>query len=359
MTPHLLQTLDLSALQTLAAEWGLPKFRAEQIRRWIVDNRAESFDDMANLPKPLRVRLAEQARLWSTEIVKHTTAPDGTEKLLLQLHDKGRIECVLLRDGDRRTICISTQVGCAMGCVFCASGLDGVERNLTVGEIIEQMLRLQRLLPPTERLSHIVVMGMGEPLANVDRLLPALDFASAEYGLGISHRRITISTVGLPPAIRRLADRDSRYHLAVSLHAPDDQLRNQIVPTNKKIGVAAILEAADHYFEISGRRLTFEYVLLAELNDRPEHAHRLAKLLRGRPALLNVIPYNPVSGLPYRTPSKEAQHAFRAILEAAGLTVKFRQKKGDKINAACGQLRRNTPDNLVQISGSSTAADTL
>ncbi|TWT38468.1 23S rRNA (adenine(2503)-C(2))-methyltransferase RlmN [Blastopirellula retiformator] len=351
MTPHLLQTLDLTSLQALVAEWGLPKFRAQQIRSWIVDNRAESFDDMANLPKALRGQLAEKAQLWTTKVARHTTAADGTEKLLLQLHDGGRIECVLLRDGDRRTICISSQVGCAMGCVFCASGLDGVERNLTVGEIIEQMLRLQRLLPVGERLSHIVVMGMGEPLANVDRLLPALDFASAEDGLGISHRRITISTVGLPPAIRRLADRDSRYHLAVSLHAPDDELRNKIVPTNKKVGIQAILDAADHYFDVSGRRLTFEYVLLAELNDQPEHAYRLARLLKGRPALLNIIPYNPVAGLPYRTPSKEAQHEFRAILENAGLTVKFRQKKGDKINAACGQLRRNTPENLVQITG--------
>lgn len=336
-------------LEEAVLELGQPKFRAKQLREWIVQRRVDTFDAMTNLPKPLREKLAESARIWTTQIAKHTTADDGTEKLLLQLHDGGRIECVLLRDGDRRTICISTQVGCAMGCVFCASGLDGVDRNLTSGEIVEQMLRLQMLLPENERLSHIVVMGMGEPLANIDRLLPALAFASDENGLGISARRITISTVGLPPAINKLAKLDTRYNLAVSLHAPNDELRTKIVPTNKKIGIQSILEAADHYFEVSGRRLTFEYVLLADLNDRPEHAQELAYLLKGRPALLNVIPYNPVAGLPYRTPSHHTQQRFREILESQGLTVKFRHRKGDKINAACGQLRRNTPENLVEI----------
>jgi 23S rRNA (adenine2503-C2)-methyltransferase len=177
--------------------------------------------------------LDERFRLWSSEVVKHSTAEDRTEKLLLQLADGGQIECVLLRDATRRTICISTQVGCGMGCVFCASGLEGVERNLTTGEIIEQMLRLQRLLGSEERLSHIVVMGMGEPLANLDRLLAALDYAHREDGLGISARRITISTVGLPPAIDRLARQEQNYRLAISLHAPNDELRNQLVPVNK------------------------------------------------------------------------------------------------------------------------------
>ena len=223
-----------------------------------------------------------------------------------------------------------------MGCVFCASGLDGVARNLTAGEIVEQMLRLDRLLPEDERLSHIVVMGMGEPLANVDRLLPALDEASSPAGLGISARRITISTVGLPVAIQRLAEGNCRYNLAVSLHAPDDELRNQLVPVNKNIGLAEILAAADHYFESSGRRLTFEYVLLAGLNDQPDHARRLAALLRGRTALLNVIPYNPVADLPYRTPSASAVDRFLKILRDAGINVYVRERKGDKIDAACG-----------------------
>jgi 23S rRNA (adenine2503-C2)-methyltransferase len=261
----------------------------------------------------------------------------------LELTDGGKIECVLLREESRRSICISSQVGCAMGCVFCASGLDGVDRNLTTGELVEQMLRLAKLLPEDERLSHIVVMGMGEPLANLDRLLPALEIASSPTGLGISPRRITISTVGLPLAMRRLTEKCSRYNLAVSLHAPNDELRDQLVPVNRKTGLADILSEADRYFEASSRRLTFEYVLLGGLNDQLEHAQQLAALLRGRPALLNVIPYNPVAGLPYKTPSLAAQRRFREVLDKAGLNVQFRHRKGDEINAACGQLRRSTP----------------
>jgi 23S rRNA (adenine2503-C2)-methyltransferase len=314
---------------------------------------------MTDLPQSLRSELAGEFRLWSSRVARHQQSEDGTEKLLLELADGGRIECVLLRDGSRRTICISSQVGCAMGCVFCASGLDGVDRNLTTGEIVEQMLVLSRLLPDDERLSHIVVMGMGEPLANLDRLLPALAMASARDGLGISPRRITISTVGLPSAIHRLCDENHRYHLAVSLHAPNDELRTRLVPVNRAIGLAAILAAADRYFASSGRRLTFEYVLLADINDQPEHARQLRDLLQGRTALLNVIPYNPVAGLEYRTPTAGAQRRFREILETGGINVQFRERKGDAIDAACGQLRRAaaspSPSNVVPvIEGSST-----
>jgi 23S rRNA (adenine2503-C2)-methyltransferase len=227
-----------------------------------------------------------------------------------------------------------------MGCVFCASGLEGVIRNLTAGEIVEQMLRLQLLLQAEERLSHIVVMGMGEPLANLDALLPALEEASREDGLGISQRRITISTVGLPKAMRRLTERDPRYRLAVSLHAPNDELRRKIVPVSEKIPLTDILSEADHYFDRSGRRLTFEYVLLAGVNDSPAHARELADLLAGRTAIVNVIPYNPVAGLPYQTPSPAAQRAFQRTLEQRGVSVRFRHRKGDAIDAACGQLRR-------------------
>jgi 23S rRNA (adenine2503-C2)-methyltransferase len=202
------------------------------------------------------------------------------------------------------------------------------------------MLLLARLLPADERLSHIVVMGMGEPLANVARLLPALAEAAAPDGLGISARRITISTVGLPPAIERLVEEKCQYNLAVSLHAPDDELRNRLVPVNKNIGLAEILRSADAYFESSGRRLTFEYVLLGDLNDAPEHARRLAEILRSRTALLNLIPYNPVAGLPYQTPSSRAVSRFVEILQTAGVNVQVRERKGDKIDAACGQLRR-------------------
>jgi 23S rRNA (adenine2503-C2)-methyltransferase len=229
-----------------------------------------------------------------------------------------------------------------MGCVFCASGLDGLARNLTTGEIVEQMLRLQLLLKPEERLSHIVVMGMGEPLANLDALLPALEEASREDGLGISGRRITISTVGLPKAMRRLTETNPRYRLAVSLHAPNDELRRQIVPVSEKIPISDVLAEADRYFEQSGRQLTFEYVLLGGLNDSAEHAEELANLLGRRTAIVNVIPYNPVAGLPYETPSIAAQRTFRGILESRGIGVHFRHRKGDAIDAACGQLRRRS-----------------
>jgi len=343
---HLLDLDD--KLAAWLVDHGHPAYRSKQLRQWLFEKRAATFDDMTNLPKRLRTELAGEFQIWTTQIAKHLEAGDGTEKLLLELADGGKIECVLLRDESRRSICISSQVGCAMGCVFCASGLDGVDRNLTTGELVEQMLRLARLLPEDERLSHIVVMGMGEPLANLDRLLPALEIASSPTGLGISPRRITISTVGLPPAMRRLTAECSRYNLAVSLHAPNDELRDQLVPVNRKTGLADILAAADRYFEASARRLTFEYVLLGGLNDRTEHAQQLATLLRGRGALLNVIPYNPVAGLPYKTPSLAAQRRFREVLDKAGLNIQFRQRKGDEINAACGQLRRSTP-NVVSL----------
>ena len=327
------------------AEWlvanGFPKFRASQIQKWVFQRRASRFDQMTDLPKDLRLLLDQNFDLFRTSTAAHQQAADGTEKLLLQLADGGRIECVLLRDGPRRSICVSSQVGCAMGCVFCASGLDGVERNLTRGEILEQMLKLQHLLEVDERLSHIVMMGMGEPLANLPRVLSALSVAKdSTIGLGISPRRITISTVGLPPAIDKLAAADAPYHLAISLHAPNDPLRNRLVPVNQTIGIESILDAADRYFEKTKRRLTFEYVLLGGLNDSVQCARELVQLLRRRTAMLNVIPYNPVPGLPYETPTPSAVLQFRRTLLDGGINAMFRQRKGDEIQAACGQLRR-------------------
>lgn len=338
--PHLLD-LSVEQFRDRLALQGEPPYRAAQVWRWLMARRAGSFEEMSDLSKALRSRLAAEWQLWSMQVVAQKTSDDGTEKLLLQTADAQQIECVLLRDDkDHRTICISTQVGCAMGCVFCASGLEGVVRNLTQGEIVEEMLQLQRLLAPEERLSHIVVMGMGEPLANLPRLLPALERAHRPDGLGIGARRITISTVGLPAGIRRLAEVGTPYHLAVSLHAPNDALRNELVPTNRRVGIGPILEASDDYFRVTGRRVTFEYVLLADVNDRPEHARQLAERLRGRTALVNVIPYNPVEGLPYRTPAAEVTARFVSILSGAGIAVKVRYRKGDRIEAACGQLRR-------------------
>ncbi|MEM6470716.1 MAG: 23S rRNA (adenine(2503)-C(2))-methyltransferase RlmN [Planctomycetota bacterium] len=337
---HLLD-YSLSEFQQWLTERGEPKFRAKQVFRWIFERRARDFDAMSDLPKSLRQKLAAHFEIYRARIADIQTSRDGTDKLLVGLAGGGEVECVLLRDGNRRSICVSSQVGCAMGCVFCASGLDGVDRNLTQGEILEQMLQLQSRLDQGERLSHIVMMGMGEPLANLDKVLGALSLAKAEDGLGISPRRITISTVGLPPAIDRLAKHGVPYNLAVSLHAPNEELRNELVPVNQKIGIESVLSAADRYFESSGRRLTFEYVLLGDVNDQPEHARELASLLRHRSVLLNVIPYNPVAGLPYRTPTKHAIAEFRRILESAGINVMFRQRKGDEIDAACGQLRRH------------------
>jgi 23S rRNA (adenine2503-C2)-methyltransferase len=318
---------------------GQAPLRARQMRRWLLAGRAVSFEQMSDLPKQLREELAEAFRPLGSDIVRHLISCDGTHKLLLRLHDGQVIECVLLQEANRRTVCISTQVGCGMGCVFCASGLGGVVRNLTAGEILEQLIHARNLLPAEERLTHIVVMGMGEPLANLDALLEALSVATSPHGLGIGARHITISTVGLPAKIRRLADLGKQYHLAVSLHAPNDELRTRIVPTNDKTGLTEILAAADYFHATTGRQVTYEYVLLRDLNDQPAHAAELAKLLRGRQAHVNLIPFNDVEGLPYRRLTQEALTDFVAILRGAGISVKVRKRKGADIDAACGQLR--------------------
>jgi 23S rRNA (adenine2503-C2)-methyltransferase len=308
--------------------------------------------------------LAESFSVFSTRVERHLTASDGTHKLVLRLADGGMIESVLIQDEGRATACVSTQVGCGMGCVFCASGLNGVVRNLTAGEIVEQLVRLRNLVgtpqanpererrgatlhpvahapgSPEGRLTHIVVMGMGEPLANLENLLEALVVAGDRNGLGIGARHVTISTVGLPAKIRRLAEVGKQYHLAVSLHAPDDELRTRIVPTNDKTGLDAILAAADAYFTETGRQVTYEYVVLGGLNDRPEHARQLAGLLAGRKAHVNLIPWNDVEGLPYRRPADADLQNLIDTLRKAGVSVKVRKRKGSEIDAACGQLRR-------------------
>jgi 23S rRNA (adenine2503-C2)-methyltransferase len=303
----------------------------------------------------LRASLSSEFSLFGMQIARHLASRDGTHKLLLALHDRQLIECVLIQEDSRRTACISTQVGCGMGCVFCASGIGGVVRNLTDGEILEQLLRLRNLLPAGERLNHIVVMGMGEPLANLDNLLAALDVASAKDGLGIGARNVTISTVGLPAKIRRLAESGKQYHLAVSLHAPNDALRSQIVPTNDKTGLPAILEAADYFFEKTGRQVTYEYVLLGGVNDSYANAEELARLLRGRQAHVNLIPFNDVDGLPYQRPTDEALADFVERLRRHNVSVKVRKRKGSEIEAACGQLRRSASAAIAAESNSASA----
>ena len=250
-----------------AAGWSSGAIRPiarAQVLDWVIRRRAGSFEPMSDLPKALRQQLDAEWTVFGTRVAYHDVAPDGTDKLVVECRDGRRIECVLMAEGPRRTVCISTQVGCGMGCVFCASGLKGVERNLDAVEIVEQVLHLRNLLPPEETVTHIVVMGMGESLANLDNLIEALDrICSPEEGLGISQRRVTISTVGLPEKIRKLAAMDRQYHLAVSLHAPTEDLRNELVPVNEAIGLTAVMEAADAYFERTGRQVTYEYVLLA------------------------------------------------------------------------------------------------
>ena len=354
------------------AERRQPTMRRAQIRKQILANRATTFEEMTDLPKGLRRELDEAFTIFSTAVHKHLIASDDTHKLLLNLSDGGQIECVLIQDQGRATACVSTQVGCGMGCVFCASGLNGVDRNLTAGEIVEQLVRLRNLtpLPPdskgkgeenaknltprppalkgkaedeekADRLTHIVVMGMGEPLANLENLLDALSVAGEKDGLGIGARHVTISTVGLPAKIEKLAQSGKQYHLAVSLHAPNDVLRNKIVPTNEKTGLPAILRAADTFFETTGRQVTYEYVVLGKMNDQPDHAVQLAKLLRGRKAHVNLIPWNDVTGLTYKRPTDDDLNGFIDTLRQSGVSVKVRKRKGSEIDAACGQLRRS------------------
>lgn len=283
--------------------------------------------------------------VFEGRLVAKSVSDDGSEKLLIEWRDGARVECVLLRDDrGRRSACVSVQVGCAMKCAFCASGLGGFSRNLTKSEILEELLRLNALLPKEERLTHIVVMGTGEPTLNLDALLPALAEATASDGLDLGNRKVTISTVGIPTGIRRLAAENVPYKLAVSLHAPNDRIRDEIMPQNRIHPIAEVLSAADVFFKTTGRRVTFEYILLDGINAGVEHALELARLLRNKTAIVNVIPYNPAPELPFKTPSTQTTRRFVDALEDAGIQVKIRFRKGDKINAACGQLRWSLRD---------------
>lgn len=329
---------------------GQGAYRARQISHWIYEKRAASFAEMHDLPAVLRQQLETEFDLFGSTVARHLVSRDGTEKLLLELRDGEQTECVLMREEHRRTICISTQVGCGMGCVFCASGLLGVKRNLSTGEILDQVLRLDRLLPPGEKITNVVVMGMGEPLANLKALLPALLVLHDESGFGLGARRITVSTVGLPERIDELAAVGIPFNLAVSLHAPNDQLRNEIVPVNRNIGLDRILASAERYFEKTGRRVTYEYVLLSGVNDQDQHARELAALLRGRNAHVNLIPMNAVSSLTLSAPPSPRTRQFVTLLTSLGVNATVRKRKGADIDAACGQLRLNAVrDNQVDL----------
>ena len=295
---------------------------------------------MTDLPKRLREELDAEWTVFATTIDHHDVAPDGTDKLLLACPDGRRIECVLMAEDDRRTVCISTQVGCGMGCVFCASGMKGVVRNLTKGEILEQVLRLRNLLPEGERLTNLVVMGMGESLANLDNLIPALDWICSPDGLGMGQRRVTISTVGLPEKMHRLAELDRQYHLAVSLHAPTEALRDQLVPINEKVGLSAVMEAADAYFREVGPA-GYLRVRPAGRRERPPRGRAGA----GGPAPVaegprEPDPVQPGRGPAVRPPVRRVGPPVRRHRPRGGVSVSVRKTKGRPIDAACGQLRR-------------------
>ncbi len=336
----LLSLSDSELLAWLAAN-GEKKFRLKQIRTWMIQRRVTSFDAMTDLSASLRKKLTEEFRFSSFQQVGHQIASDRTEKLLLKLHDGELVECVLMRDPGRRTVCISTQVGCAMGCVFCASGLLGVKRDLTAAEIFEQVLVLHRLMEDDEKITNVVVMGIGEPLANYNNLMSALEVLTGENNFGLGARRITVSTVGLPKKIREFARSGKQFNLAISLHAPNDELRTEIVPVNKGIGIDELLAAADDYFDITGRRVSFEYVLLSGVNDQPKHANELSQLMRGRNVHVNLIPMNGVSELVMTAPGEPLTRKFCGILESNGIPATVRKRKGADIDAACGQLRLN------------------
>jgi 23S rRNA (adenine2503-C2)-methyltransferase len=320
--------------------WNEPAYRAAQIMEWAYRHEALSYDDMTNLPKPMRDRLAADMPMYESKTLRRRESRDGTTKLLLLWPDGATSECVLIPDGQRRTACISTQVGCPVRCVFCASGLDGLQRQLSTGQIVEQALRIRELCGPATRLSNVVFMGLGEPLANYDNTIRAVQTVNAEWGLGISTRKITISTIGLPGQMRKLAHEGMQITLALSLHAPNDELRRKIIPWADRVKIEALVDACKYYFERTGREVTLEYVLLGELNDGEQHARELASVARRMRSNVNLLRYNPVEGLPYKRPTAQATQRFLMTLRAAKVNAHVRRSRGLDIDSACGQLRQ-------------------
>lgn len=337
---HLLD-MDLEGLGAWFTARQEPAFRAKQVMQWVYERGATSFEEMTNLSKPLRELLPRALRLFTSQIVRRAQSQDGTVKLLLQWPDGATSECVMIPTETRRTACISSQVGCPAGCRFCASGLGGLERNLTAGEIVEQVLRVSaEAVASGHRLTNIVFMGLGEPLANYDRVLAAVRTINAPWGPNIGARKITISTVGLPRMIRRLADEGLQLNLALSLHAPNAHLRQELIPWAEKIGLEDLIDACRFYFEKTGREITLEYILLHQVNDHPQHAAQLARFCKQLRCNVNLIRYNPVEGLGYERPTSEASHAFVEYLRQHGVNAHIRTSRGLDIDAACGQLRR-------------------
>ena len=347
-----IKSLQLHELEATVCKFGEPVYRARQIADWLYERRVQTFDEMTDLPRQFRARLAAQFTFSKIDIVRVLGSRDTTRKFLFRLSDESLIETVLIpaspalygSRSDRRTICVSTQVGCAYGCKFCASGLDGFSRNLQPNEIVDQIIAVER--ETGEKIDNIVFMGMGEPLANLDNVMRAIRIINAPLGLGIGARHITVSTSGLAPQIRKLADDPLQIRLAISLHGATDDVRNQIMPINRRYNLDKLLAACDYYVKRKKQRLTFEYILIANVNDSPEQARRLGRIARRLGAKVNLIPYNTVQGLPWSRPQPEQQEQFLSILRASGVAVTLRREKGHDIEAACGQLRLQTKREL-------------
>jgi 23S rRNA (adenine2503-C2)-methyltransferase len=341
-----LRSLSFDELATLVDRMGEKPYRARQLFRWIHQRGAASFDEMTDLPKSFRDRLKNETRLASLQIDAVQQSSDGTRKYRLRTDDGKLIESVYMPDVDvddeddgagiRRTLCVSTQVGCAMGCGFCMTATMGLVRNLTAGEIVDQVHRVNADLK-ARPITNLVFMGMGEPLHNYANVLKALDLLQHEQGLNISHRRITVSTSGLVPNIQRFAH-DTQVKLAVSLNATTDEQRAKLMPVDKKWNIAALIDAVRKFPTRQGRRVTFEYVLLKGVNDTDEDARRLAKLVAGLPVKVNLIPYNENPGLAFGDPGEDRVAAFRTVLQSRGVTALVRKNRGRDIAAACGQL---------------------
>jgi len=351
---HLLD-LSLEEIGDTLVEWGEPRFRATQIAQWAVRHGVTDFEAMTNLPAPLRARLAAEFSLAPLPIITARTADDGaTTKVLLDLGAGAAVEAVRMdydpdedESPDRTTVCVSTQVGCAMGCSFCATGQQGFTRNLRPSEILAQVLHFTR----ERRVTNIVFMGMGEPLANYDATMRAIRWMVHPDGLDLRQRGITVSTVGLVRAIDRLADEGLQVGLTVSLHAPDDELRRRLIDTARGTTIDELVAAAKRYIEKRGRRVTFAYALLDHVNDEPEQATRLARRIRGIQAHVNLIPYNPTAGAGLRRPSRERVRAFQRALQAEGINATVRIERGQEIAAACGQLRTDVMNEKTAPSG--------
>jgi 23S rRNA (adenine2503-C2)-methyltransferase len=333
-----LAELDRPALEAALAERGQERFRARQIFQWIYRRGVTNVDLMTDLSRGLRGALASQFTMMTPEIVSRERSVDGTEKFLLRLVDGRQIESVFIPDTPAMTFCVSTQVGCAMACAFCLTGKMGLLRNLTAGEIAGQVRVLANALELRDQPFNIVLMGMGEPLHNYEETMKALRILTDEHGFAMPPRRITLSTVGLLPALERLAREPVMPNLAISLHAPTDSLRGELVPLNRKYGVAEVIEACKRFPVRKRSRITFEYVLLAGVNDAPEDARQLAKLLAGVKSKVNLIPLNAAAGIPFERPSDAAIDRFAKTLAERGVTVSVRKSRGRDIRAACGQL---------------------